>query len=78
MDIFRDRAFTFAKQRGDTQVDAPHLLYVVFMHYRTAAEQHGVRLEQVQAALPVAGGSRKPPQSNDQIRDKEPNPIRGA
>ena len=78
MDIFRDRAFTFAKQRGDTQVDAPHLLYVVFMHYRTAAEQHGVRLEQVQAALPVAGGSRKPPQSDDQIRDKEPNPIRGA
>lgn len=62
MEIFRDRAFTVAKQRGDTQVDVPHLIYVVFMHYRTAAEQQGVRMDQVQAMLPVAGGSRNPPQ----------------
>jgi SpoVK/Ycf46/Vps4 family AAA+-type ATPase len=62
MEIFRDRAFTFAKQRGDTQVDVPHLLYVVFVHYRNVAEQQGLRMEQVQATLPVAGASRKPPQ----------------
>ena len=71
MQIFRDRAFTFAKQRGDTQVDVPHLIHVVFVHYRPAAEQHGLRMEQVQAKLPVAGGSRKPPQGYTAAFDAE-------
>ncbi len=71
MEIFRDRAFTFAKQRGDTQVDVPHLIHVVFVHIRPAAEQQGLRMEQVQAKLPVAGGSRKPPQGYTAAFDAE-------
>jgi hypothetical protein len=54
-------AFTFAKQRGDAQVEVCHLIYIVFQHFRTVAEQHGLTLRRSTPNYPLKEYRVNPP-----------------
>lgn len=62
-DVFKEAAYTYAKQRGDNVVDVGHVLYVVVRKYVDQLRDQGVELANIITFLGVEGESIKPPAS---------------